>query len=440
VTAVQTAPQAALKTAPQALRTAPRDALGRLAGLRHTSPGRLQLLLVVLLVLAGLTGLVAGLTARSATVGTTDLRDRAQPLLSEAEIIYSSLADANTTAAQAFITGGLEPPALTRRYDEKLDAAATALTSAARRVPAEGRAADAIRSISTGLGDYTALVATARAMNRQGKPVGASYLATASELNRNTLQPQAEILFDEARSEAQSTYNGARGAGWLVLLVTLVLVLAAALLWAQVYLSRATHRTFNVPLLIATGLVALMALTGTGVFVHQWTRLAAADRDGSAALDELAQRRILVLRERADEALTLAARSGHGPLEEDFKKLQERVSFSGKDLDPVGALMATAQQRHDEYLDLHRRIRELDDGGKYEDAVKLAVGEESARTFDGLTAVLDEAMADRRAAFDDRIRSAGRGLGLLTVLGPLLAVAICVFAAIGLRARLEEYR
>jgi hypothetical protein len=423
-----------------AVQTAPRAALTRLSGMRHTSPGRLQLLLAILLVLAGLTGLTAGLAARSANVGTSDLRDRAQPLLAEAEIIYSSLADADTTAAQAFITGGLEPPGLTRRYDEKMAATATALTSAARRVPAEGRAAEAIRSISTGLGDYTALVATARAMNRQGRPVGASYLATASELNRNTLQPQAEILFDEARSEAQSTYDDARSTGWLMSVLTLVVILGAVLVWAQAYLSRTTRRTFNVPLLIATGLTLLMALIGTGVLAHQWTRLADADREGSAALEELAQRRILVLRERADEALTLAARSGHGPLEEDFKKLQERVSFSGKDLDAVGALMGTAQQRHDEYLDLHRRIRELDDGGKYEDAVKLAVSEESARTFDGLTAVLDEAMADRRAAFDDRIRSAGRGLGLLTVLGPLLALAVGVFAASGLRARLEEYR
>jgi hypothetical protein len=72
--------------------------------------------------------------------------------------------------------------------------------------------------------------------------------------------------------------------------------------------------------------------------------------------------------------------------------------------------------------------------------VKLAVSDETTSAFDGLTAVLDEAMADRRAAFDAEVRSAGRGLGLLTVLGPLLALAVGVFAASGLRARLEEYR
>ncbi|MEU4623735.1 hypothetical protein AB0G04_27665 [Actinoplanes sp. NPDC023801] len=423
-----------------AVQTAPRAALSRLAGLRHTSPGRLQLLLVTLLVLAALAGLVTGLTARSAAVGTADLRDRAQPLLAEAETVYSSLADADTTAAQAFITGGLEPPGLTRRYDEKLAAAATALTSAARRVPADGEAAEAIRSIATGLGDYTALVATARALNRQGKPVGAAYLSTASKLNRDTLQPQAQALFQQAQREAGGGYQDARSDWWLLLLAIVLALLAVALIVTQIHLSRTTRRTFNVPLLAASGLTLVLMLTCVVIFTHQRSRLTDADRDGSAPVATLAETRLTVLRERGDEALTLAARAGRGRLEDDFQSIKDRVTFSGPELDDVSGPMRTAAGQYEDYLALHQRIRDLDDGGKYEDAVKLAVSEESATTFDRLTGTLDAALADRRAAFDDRIRSAGRGLGLLTVLGPLLALAICVFAAIGLRARLEEYR
>jgi hypothetical protein len=408
----------------------------RLVGLRHTSPGRLQLLLAVLLVLTTLTGLVVGLTARSASTGTTDLRDRAQPLLAEAETVWSSLADADATAAQAFITGGLEPPALTRRYDEKLAAAATALTSAARRVPEGSKGAEAIRAISTGLGDYTALVATARALNRQGKPVGASYLSTASQLNRETLQPQAQALFQQARREAAEGYTASRSSWWLMLLLVLLVGLGVALIATQAHLSRTTHRTFNVPLLTATGLTVLLAVVCAGAFAHQRSRLTSADRDGSA----LAEARNLVLRERADEALTLAARSGHGKLEDDFALLRKRFVVSGPEFDDVSGLMAKATQQHDAYLAVHDEIRKLDDNGDYEGAVRLAVSEETSRTFDGLTTVLDEALTDRRAAFDDEIRSAGRGLGALTVLGPLLALAIGISAAAGLRARLEEYR
>jgi hypothetical protein len=423
-----------------AVQAPPRAALTRLAGLRHTSPGRLQLLLAVLLALTTLTGLVAGLAARSATTGTADLRDRAQPLLAEAETVWSSLADADATAAQAFITGGLEPPALTRRYDEKLAAAATALTSAARRVPEDSEGAEAIRVISIGLGDYTALVATARALNRQGKPVGASYLSTASQLNRETLQPQAQALFQQARREAADGYEDSRSSWWLMLLLVLLVGLGMALIVTQAHLSRTTHRTFNVPLLTATGLTVLLALICTGIFAHQRARLTSADRDGSAPAEALAEARNLVLRERADEALTLAARAGHGMLEDDFALLRQRFVVSGPEFDDVSGLMVEAARRHDAYLAAHDEIRELDDNGDYEGAVKLAVSKETAETFDGLTTVLGEAITDRRAAFDDEIRSAGRGLGALSVLGPLLALAIAVFSITGLRARLEEYR
>ena len=108
---------AQLDRAAPAVVNAPSGVLDRVGQLRHTSPGRLQLVLAALLALGLLSGLVAGLTAASAASGTADLGNRAQPLLVEAETIYSALADADTTAAQAFLAGGLEPPALTRRYE-----------------------------------------------------------------------------------------------------------------------------------------------------------------------------------------------------------------------------------------------------------------------------------------------------------------------------------
>ncbi|SDS19915.1 hypothetical protein [Actinoplanes derwentensis] len=423
-----------------AVQAPPQVALRRLAGLRHTSPGRLQLMLAVLLALACLAGLVTGLTAWSAGTGTADLRDRAQPLLAEAETIHSSLADADTTAALAFLTGGLEPPALTARYDKDLADAATALTSAAGRVPGDGPAAAAIRAVSTGLTDYAALVATARALNRQGKPVGAAYLSTASKLNRETLQPQAEVLFRQARHEAEAGYTSSRSSWWLTLLGVLIAALAVTLIVTQTHLSRSTHRTFNLPLVTASALTLLLLAGAAVVFAHQRSQLTAAGREGSAPVDTLAEIRILVLRERADEALTLAARAGSGALEAEFTSIRGRVTFGGPELDGVRDLMGTATGQHDTYVSLHEKIRSLDDGGDYEGAVRLAVGDETTNAFDQLTKTLDEASADRRAAFDGRIESAGRGLGSLTVLGPLLALVICLFAVIGLRARLEEYR
>ncbi|MEV4709295.1 hypothetical protein [Actinoplanes sp. NPDC049316] len=425
---------------------APGGVLRRVRALRHTSPGRLQLLLTTLVVLGLLTGLVAGLTAAAARAGTDDLGDRAQPLLVEAETIYSALADADTTAAQAFLAGGLEPAELTRRYEADLDRATTALTSAARRTPPSGTAAEAIRTLSAGIPRYAALVASARANNRQGLPVGASYLSTASQLSRDSLQPQAQMLFRDARYEVDRGYAGARASWWSALLVVLLAALLVTLLVTQVHLSRTTRRTFNIPLLVATAVTLALTLTTAMILTGQRSHLNDAARDGSAPVALLAEARIYALRERSDDALTLVARQGSpepgkDPYEVTSRELTRRLDQAGRGTDGSArqAVDSAARHRRD-WENAHKQIRALDEGGRYDDAVRLAVGEATTQTFTSLTGDLGRALEDRKEAFTREIDAAGRGLGLLTVVGPLLALVVCGLAAAGLRARLEEYR
>jgi len=411
----------------------------RAAELRRTSPGRLQLILAALLALGLLTGLVAGLTARSANAGTADLGNRAQPLLVEAEAIYSGLADADTTAAQAFLAGGLEPPALTRRYEADLAQATTALTSAARRTPDGGQSADAVAALSSGVAGYAALVATARADNRQGLPVGSSYLSAASLLNRQTLLPQAQALFGVAQREVDGGYTSARSIWWLLLFTVLLVLTVLALTIAQRYLSRTTHRTFNMPLLAATGLVLLLALGAGSLLINQNLHLHRADVQGSKPAAELAEARILALRERGDEALALAAHGSGSASEADFVSAQSQLTASNGPL--TGEYLPNeAITAHKAYLDLHRQVRALDDGGDYDGAVKLAIAADTTKTFDTVTGDIGTALNQRKAEFTGEIDSAGQGLGLLIVVGPLLALIACALVTVGLRARLEEYR
>ncbi|MFI7540544.1 hypothetical protein [Actinoplanes sp. NPDC049599] len=433
--------------------------LDRVARLRRSSPGRLQLILAGLLTLGLLTGLVAGLTAAAAGAGTADLGNRAQPLLVEAETIYSALADADTTAAQAFLAGGLEPTELTRRYEDDLDRATTALTSAARRTPETGRSADAIRQLSADVSRYAALVASARANNRQGLPVGAAYLSSASTLSRTSLQPQAQALFQAAQREVDDGYGDARSSWWTALLVVLLLALLTALVLAQRYLSRSTHRTFNVPLLVATAVTLVLALGVGGMLISQRVHLSEADTEGSWPVALLAETRIAALRERGDEALTLAARAGEGDadlplatraaagdLEADFdlttQRLDELLADAGEIMPDgtAGAAVRSATAAHRTYVGAHDRVRKLDNGGDYDAAVALAIGAPTSATFTGFTGDIGRALDDRKAVFSDEIGAAGRGLGLLTVLGPVLALLICGLVLAGIRARLEEYR
>ncbi|MEV4347460.1 hypothetical protein AB0J83_23640 [Actinoplanes sp. NPDC049596] len=426
-----------------ATRPEPPGLFKRVGNLRHTSPGRLKLLLATLLTLGLLAGLVATVAGQSARSGTDDLGRRAQPLLVEAETIYSALADADTTAAQAFLAGGLEPASLTQRYDDDLQRASTALTSAARRTPD-----DAVRTLSAGVAEYSALVATARANNRQGLPVGASYLSVASKLNRETLQPQARALFSTAQSEVNDGYGRAAALGWMLLLLLLLAGLVVALLGTQRYLSRRTHRTFNVPLLAATAVTLVLVIGAFGVIVNQQRHLDRAKNEGSGPIASIAESRILALQARGDEALTLAARGSGAAYEADFDAVSDRLTVRGGPLvnsygalDPeLGRVMDRAAESFRQYVKAHDQVRALDDNGSYDGAVDLAIGSKTTQTFESLRSDLDFALEDRKAAFTGEIGAASGGLGLLTVLGPLMALLIAALAYTGLRPRLEEYR
>ena len=403
----------------------------------------------VLVTLGVLTGIVAGLTGNATRAGTSDLGGRAQPLFVEAETIYAALADADTTAAQAFLAGGLEPADLSRRYADDLNRATAALSSAARRTGEGSATADAVRELSSGVSQYAELVATARANNRQGLPIGASYLAAASRLNRDTLLPRADTLFTLSQREVDDGFGNARSIGWLVLLALLSVALVVALIASQRYLSRTTHRTFNLRLLTATGLTVVLALVAGGVFVAQNTHLHRAANDGSTPMKSIAEARILALAVRGDEALALAAHSGGANQEKELQALSQRLTEAGGPLvntgyaqvDPqLGRTMQTAAADYRKYADLHGQVHRTDKDGAYEAAVKLAVGAQTTTAFESVRNGLDTAFAGRKDVFTDQIGAAGRGLGAFTVLGPLLALIICALAVAGVRPRLEEYR
>jgi hypothetical protein len=403
----------------------------------------------VLVGLGLIVGLVAGLAGYSTRSGTSDLGGRAQPLYVEAETIYSALADADTTAAQAFLAGGLEPPALTRRYEDDLDRASAALSAASRRTGEGSATAAAVRDLTSGVSRYAELVATARADNRQGLPVGASYLAAASRLNRDTLLPRADTLFTLSRGEVDDGFAGARSVVWLVFLGLLLVVLVVALLRGQRYLSRTTRRTFNVRLIAATGLTVGLAVGATGLFIAQNVHLHRAAHDGSAPMKSIAEGRILALQVRGDEALTLAARGSDIESEKKLQAAKQRLEARGGPLtdpayakiDPgLGLRMQQAAAQFRQYDDLHTKVHALDTGGDYEGAVKLAIGTDTTATFENVRSAMDEAFDGRKAVFTEEIDSAGRGLGVFTVLGPVLALIICALVIAGVRPRLEEYR
>jgi hypothetical protein len=74
-----------------------------------TTPARLRLLLALLILLSLAWGVLAALTADQHASAAADVVAVSEPLSLDAEQIYTSLSDADATAANAFLAGGLEP-------------------------------------------------------------------------------------------------------------------------------------------------------------------------------------------------------------------------------------------------------------------------------------------------------------------------------------------
>lgn len=439
----------ALLTAPApSARTGGR--IGRLAGRARSTPGRLAELMLGLAVL----GLLAGLAV---TVGTSQraglvssVGSRSGPLTVQAQALYHALSDADATAASAFLSNGVEPPALRDRYRADIAAATAALSAVT-----EGGSSDpaAVELISAQLPVYTGIVDIARADNRLGLPLGAAYLREASGLMRQQLLPAAERLYLAEDDRLRADRSGGAGFPWLA--VPLLLLTLGGLGLAQRHLTRHTHRLVNVGLAAAT-LMALAMLGWTTVsWVNVHSHLGTADRTGSGQVDLLAQARIAALQARADESLTLVARGNGAEFDQDFDATVTRLA--GKD--GSGGLLAQARDRAADptaratveraladaraWRTAHQKLRQLDDGGNYPDAVKLAIGDDpagAAAAFNRLDADLAAGITGASAVFDREAAAASGAFAGATPGLPVLALFLLVGVVYGFTTRIAEYR
>ena len=98
-----------------------------------TTPGRLRLLLVTLVILSLAWGLIAALIADQHASAAADVVTVSEPLSLDAEQIYQGLSDADATAANAFLSG-LEPAAARQHYNADIAQAAIHIQAASALV------------------------------------------------------------------------------------------------------------------------------------------------------------------------------------------------------------------------------------------------------------------------------------------------------------------
>ncbi|HYS38721.1 MAG TPA: hypothetical protein VEO01_24130, partial [Pseudonocardiaceae bacterium] len=142
---VTTGPRVAARTASTSppARTGPPGAANLTAGLRRTAsttPGRLGIAMVGLVLLSLLTGVIGLLSISGRSSTLDDLVSHREPVSAAAQQIYRSLSDADATAARAFLTSAVEPADLRARYQNDIAQAGAALAVAATDISGDTQA------------------------------------------------------------------------------------------------------------------------------------------------------------------------------------------------------------------------------------------------------------------------------------------------------------
>ena len=419
-----------------------RGALRRVTGLARSTPGRLSLLALLLMVMSLLVGAVTAASVQRRSDALEALADRSEPLAFAAQEVYRAMADADATASSAFLSGGVESSVLRGRYEADVAKAAAALSAATGEITRSPELTGALSTLSGQLPVYTGLVETARAHNRQGNPVGAAYLREASALMQTRLLPAARELYGVETGKVVRDLEDAGSLPWLELLLG-VLVLVV-LVFAQRYLTRRTNRVLNPGLVVATALTAvslLWVLAASLLVVYN----ASASKNEATLVDLLARARIATLTARGDETLTLVARGSGATYEAEYVEADavlDDLLGRVRVLDPTPPV-AEAVEHHARWQEAHRAVRAADDAGDFTEAVALALGRDgrgAATAFDALDSDLVDAIGAARAELTDAIGRARAALGGVVPAVVVLALLAAVASAFGLWQRLKEYR
>ena len=436
-------------------------------GAGRGTPDTIRLLLAVLVVLSLAWGVIAALTAEQHASAASDVVAVSEPLSLDAEQIYQSLSDADATAANAFLSGGLEPAAARQRYNADISAAAIRIEAAsamvgasAARTAVPGRltkqaaaaataTGDDLATLSAGLPVYAGDVETARADNRLGLPLGAAYLRTASALLQGPLLTAASNIYTHENGLLTSASAQATGLPLLVIAIVVGLGIGYVLLRTSRWLTRQTHRVINYGLLVALVACVISLVWLASAFAIGRTELLHAQQSGSAPAEAFARADVAALRAHADESLTLIDNSGDDKYQADFVAQQKLLGPAGP-----GSLLAAVQSAPGSsggtaaaaatdakaWYRAHTALRALDNSGNHQAAVNSALSGESAAAFAQLSAALGNGITADQATFALSARS-GRDAFTGLAIGMIVAALVMVGgSAWGLSRRLAEYR
>jgi hypothetical protein len=395
------------------------------------TPQRLRWLSLGVVVAGVLVALVGVLTFSYLAVSLSRAKaDTAQ--LIRVQKIQSNLLSADAIATNAFLVGGLEPPAQRAVYDQAMSSTSALIVEASQAQPAD---AAALSALNQQVVSYAGTIEQARANNRQGLPVGAQYLRNASAELRSTALPILDNLVSSNAARAADKMDARTG---YVFLIIAVLALAGVII-GQVWLARRFKRTINVGMLASAAVLLVIAVATLMAAIQVGSALNSITTGSFAAVNTAADARIDANNAKSNESLTLIARGSGQAFEAAWKSSADSVAGNLQRLTDRPELANQWQA----YTKVHSEIRALDDGGRWDRAVARATGSgpDSSNTVFGtfdnnLVGYLDEVSQETSNSLAG-IQPVMIVFAILTLLSGL---AVALLGRWGIAARLKEYR
>lgn len=401
------------------------------AGTTMSTPQRLRLLSLGVVVVGLVIGIVGALIFSYLALSLSRAKaDTAQ--LIRVQKIQSNLLSADATATNAFLVGGLEPPAQRAAYDQAMSSTSSLIAEAAQAQSADGAA---LAALNQQVLSYAGVIEQARANNRQGLPVGAQYLRNASAQLRSEALPILDNLVNANAARAADEMKA--GAGYVVFILALLGL--GAVIAAQIWLARRFKRKINVGMLASSVVLFVLAVGSLILLLQLSSALKEISTGSLAAVNTAADARISANDAKSNESLTLIARGSGQAFEAAWKSSADSVATNVGRLTDKPDLVSQWQ----DYTDVHTQIRTLDDGGQWDRAVARATGSgrNSSNTVFGafdsnLASYLDSASQDASNSLADE-QPVMVVAAILILLGGLAAGLL---GRRGVAERLREYR
>ena len=414
-----------------------------------STPAKLSVLRAVLIVLAVIFAVVGAFGVNQRAKAIDKVRTASAQLLALQDI-QVRIVHADAIASSSYLRSGQEDPAQRTAYLDEIAKAGDGLVA----VSGAAGAADLeqLSEASRLLGSYVGLVEQARANNRQGFPVGATYQRQANGIVSNADPDVPDIVSSlqavqaSQRHQVNHSLATAHRAGvWLHIsgwLLFIALVVGSWWMW------RTFRRLFNIPIAVALLVLFLLLVIGGTKQAGAASDTDSAVRNDLSAADDAAQARAAAFEARSQEALTLINRGNGAANEVNWQRGDDVVT---KELDSgirsdAGAL-ADALGAYNNYRTAHGDLRKLDDAGDWDAAVAVSLGEQNAASgvdavdvFDAFDQAVGKIASSQGTAASVRLADAASPLHTLRNLVFVVGLLVGVLAALGCGQRLKEYR